>query len=178
MTYLDNKISTCMNGNGRGRIWLSWELEGKRPNQINHFAEEDSLPLVTVLMAFQTGGIRFVLSIADWSLLQWDLFDVKNKGFLLGYTGQDWWCVKSRPQRGKQRKTLSSSHGKITFSPKTFCKSSLENRLSTNTGEPSHKTELQRTQGSGFSVFGKARTKVAGSFPASHLTWGVHFLSK
>lgn len=54
-----------MNGNGRGRIWLSWELEGKRPNQINHFAEEDSLPLVTVLMAFQTGGIRFVLSIAD-----------------------------------------------------------------------------------------------------------------
>ena len=123
-------------GNWRGRDLIKSITSLKR----------DSLPLVTVLMAFQTGEIRFVLSIADWSLVQWDLFDVKNKGFLLGYTGQDWWCVKSRPQRGKQRKTLSSSHGKITFSPETFCKSSLENRLSRNAGEPSHKTELQRTQ--------------------------------
>lgn len=30
-----------------------------------------------------------------------DPFDVKNKGFLLGYTGQDWWCVKSRPKKGQ-----------------------------------------------------------------------------
>ncbi len=66
--------------------------------------KRDSPPLVTVLMAFQLGGIRFVPSIVDWSLVWWDLFDIKNKGFLLGYTGQDWWCMKSRPQRGKAGK--------------------------------------------------------------------------
>lgn len=92
--------------------------------------KRDFPPLVMVLMAFQMGGIHFVLSIPDWSLVWWGLFDVKNKGFLLGYTGQDWWCMKSRLKRGQQRKTIPSSQGKIIGSPNMpLCKSPLENCL-------------------------------------------------
>lgn len=59
------------------------------------------LPLVVVLMALPTAEVHSAPSIADWSLPWWDPFDVRNKGFLLGCTGQDWWCVKSRPSRGQ-----------------------------------------------------------------------------
>lgn len=46
------------------------------------------------------GGNHFVPPVFDWSLVLWVLFDIENKSFLLGYWGQDWWCVESRVKTG------------------------------------------------------------------------------
>lgn len=159
--YPGNKISIWTTSE---KIWLSWESERKRANQSINSPKRDSPSLVTVLMAFQTSGISFPLSIADWSLVWWDLFDVKNKGFLLGYTGQDWWCVKSRPQRGETREDTLIFPWEVWVSPKhTFAQKLFGKPFSsTKAGEPSDESELQsKTQGSGYSVVGKAMTKVS-----------------
>lgn len=69
---------------GEAQLLMEWRADLMKSISL---PKRGSPLLVTTLMAFQMGGICFVLLISDWSVDQ--LFELKNKGFLLGYTGQD-----------------------------------------------------------------------------------------
>lgn len=69
---------------GEAQLLMEWRADLMKSISL---PKRDSPLLVTTLIAFQMGGICFVLLISDWSVDQ--LFELKNKGFLLGYTGQD-----------------------------------------------------------------------------------------
>lgn len=143
-------------GNQRGRDLIK---------SINSL-KRDFPPLVMVLMAFQTGGICFVLSIADWSPAWWDFFDVKNKGFLLGYTDQDWWCMKSRPKRVQtEEDTPIFPREDHRFSKSCLYAKSFWKAVYVYKGWRAITWKWTSRQDWRFMVFCKARTKVDVPFP-------------
>lgn len=104
------------------RVQYIWASKGKRFIHIDEFAKQgfpsfghgiDSCPV----------GWNPLCTINRWLMcgLEGPLWSQEQR-VPVGYTGQDWWCVKSSPQRGKEEKTLG-------FPWDAFHKGYLENRL-------------------------------------------------